>query len=487
MRYRKITLYKIIIGLFVVLQNFTLAAAADFESTIELESNNNVVRIAGRHTTDSRVANKRNLGFLPSAGGISGLGMRVSELRLFGPSGKAVIFRKLMNGEYLADSDYAAWEYSVDLSPHSSSNAAGHVSWLTNTNGILMLDDLLPQFTVGKEKVSASISLQNRAEWTAAGGADLLGVEPTTFDDYRKGIIYLGTELRHHRPGVGSKSVSFTFSGDWHFTDKEAIVMTEEVMAKLANTFGSIPEGAIRIGIFKFPMQVNPGSWEAETRGNNVSIISSDMPFRTQSTQRLHEQLRHELFHLWIPNGLSLTGNYAWFYEGLALYHSLKMAVELKRIGFDDMLDTLSRAYQIDLRQKPRRPLIDPSGLSVGVADTATYARGILVAFLLDVEFLRSSKERSGVISLFSKIFSANPSNTDGNTYVLNAIGQSSIVSKYVKGAEIIDPLMIEITTGFTFDGENGFKIVEKPNSRQREILSKLSYNTWRSSNRIKK
>ena len=42
-----------------------------------------------------------------------------------------------------------------------------------------------------------------------------------------------------------------------------------------------------------------------------------------------------------IPNDVNLSGNYDWFYEGFALYQSLKLAVGLNRIRFEDFLDTL--------------------------------------------------------------------------------------------------------------------------------------------------
>lgn len=493
MHYQRTTLYKILIGVFVVLQNFTLAAAADFESAIELDKNASVVRISGRFTSDSRIANKKNLGFLDSASGIPGLGKRVAEIKLLGKSGTAVAFRKLVDGEYVAESDFEAWEYTVDLSPNFISIAAGHVSWLTNENGILMLDDLLPQFTVGKQTISALISLRNRAEWSAASGPDQMGIQATAFDDYRKGVIYLGKGLRDHRSTVKGKGVNFTFSGNWHFTDQEAIAMTEEVIAKLADSFGSIPDGGIRIGLFKFPISVGHGSWEAETRGNSVTIVSSDMPFRTQSLQRLHEQLRHELFHLWIPNGVNLIGNYSWFYEGFALYNSLKMAVEVKRISFDDMLDTLSRAISIDSRQSPRRPLFDKSIGPSARSDTTTYARGMLVAFLLDVELIGSSGGKFDIRKLLHRVYASNHERdppTDGNRVVVEAIGARDIITKYVTGTEIIDILWITTHAGLTIDRldrSSGLKIVAKPDGRQREILRNLSYNTWRSSNRFKK
>jgi hypothetical protein len=137
--------------------------------------------------------------------------------------------------------------------------------------------------------------------------------------------------------------------------------MCRQVYTPLRVNFGTDAANEIFVNVLKFPQQVGFGQWQAETRGRNITIISSDMAFRTQSLQRLHEQLRHEMFHLWIPNGVNLEGNYDWFYEGFALYASLKMAVAMNRIRFGDFLDTLSRAQAIDARQSNRLSLIDAS------------------------------------------------------------------------------------------------------------------------------
>src|SRR5207245_2243287 len=113
--------------------------------------------------------------------------------------------------------------------------------------------------------------------------------------------------------------------------------------------------------ILKFPRTSGPGSWEADTRGSSVTIISSDTPFKSQSLQQLHEQLRHEIFHLWIPNGVNLSGNYDWFYEGFALYQALKSGITMNRIRFEDFLDTISRAYNIDNAAEHKLSLVEAS------------------------------------------------------------------------------------------------------------------------------
>jgi predicted metalloprotease with PDZ domain len=221
------------------------------------------------------------------------------------------------------------------------------------------------------------------------------------------------------------------------------------------------------------------------------------MNFRTQSLQRLHEQLRHELFHLWLPNAVNLTGKYDWFYEGFALYQSLKTAVAMNRIRFDDFLDTLSRAYSIDSRQTRRMSLIDASKSRFEGNDTQIYARGMLVAFLADLSILEQSKGRSSVSTFLGELFSKHRSPNaavDGTEAVIASMRKSNIneaiIVKYVLGSgpfewnnEIsaagIEPPDAGAKTGLT--------VRPKPTGRQKALLDKLGYNNWRKLSSSKK
>ena len=230
------------------------------------------------------------------------------------------------------------------------------------------------------------------------------------------------------------------------------------------------------------------GSWEGDTRGATVTIVSSDMPFQTQAIQRLHEQLRHEIFHLWFPNAIKLSGNYDWFYEGFALYQSLRTGVSLGRIRFDDMLDTLSRAYTIDTALTLRQSLIAASKNRTTGGDTDLYARGMIIAFLTDLELMRSSNGRRDVSwllhSIFERFHDAKTA-VDGNDAVLATIGNQAITN-YVKGTAAIDLTADLEPAGLEASTQNSvttFRVVSKPDRRQREMLDKLGYNDWRKSN----
>jgi len=265
--------------------------------------------------------------------------------------------------------------------------------------------------------------------------------------------------------------------------------MAEAIFGEYRRTLGPLPDFPRRISINKFPVPGLPGNWEADTRGRSVTIISSDMPFKSQSLQRLHEQLRHELFHLWIPNGVNLSGNYDWFYEGFALYQSLKMGVGVNRLRFEDFLDTLSRAYDIDGSAKPVS-LIDASRNRWNGSNTQVYARGMLVAFLCDLALLSKSKGKLSATRLAREVYEKHgitTAPTDGNAAVLGIFRSHAelipIIERYILGTEslewnaLLNAAGIESGPG---DRPTRLSVSSKLSGRQKDILDKLGYNNWR-------
>lgn len=485
MNYQKKQAYQIIAALFLVLQIFTNGYASDATFEVDLTGGPNSVRVKGRFTENSRITNRTNLAFLNSIVGANEPGKRILEVRVFDRNGRPVEVKKFADGEYVAASDYHAWEYTIDLTPPKNSAAVAHISWVNAASGILMTDDLLPQFAADGTSASADVTLKLPSEWRSFSAESVSPNSGFRIDETSKGIIFVGKSFREKSIKSGDTKVDLTISGTWHFTDIEASQMADEIFQEYTRIFGAAPAKAVLISIMKFPATMNHGVWEAETRGRNVTLISSDMPFRTQSLQRLHEQLRHEIFHLWIPNGLKLKGNYAWFYEGFALYQSLKTAVAMNRIRFDDFLDTLSRAYSIDVRQSPRRPLVSADNRATGIADTQTYAHGMLTAFLLDVAMLRESKGRKNISDVSRQIFQRyNKENgVAGNSAVLEAIGNPAFVKRYILGADAFEMDRELAGSGIVLEttGLAGvFRVTPKPNGRQKEILDRLGYNNWR-------
>ena len=445
-----------------------------------------IVHVSGENTIEKQ----RNLSFLLLRGGIENLADRISDLNLFDKAGKPVGYKKFIAGEYVAEADFAAWSYKINLAPLKNQSAAAHISWVSANSGIFMLDDLLPQFGTKNRKVSAKIAFELPPLWEISSGEKTLALNVLKTSDVEKTVILGGKLLRQREIQLDGFKINLVTNDEWLFTENEAAETAREICKQYRNLFGSDPSNLAQIIIAKFPVPVNPGIWQAETRGRNITIISSDMPFKAQSLQRLHEQFRHEIFHLWLPNGVNLSGNYDWFYEGFALYESLKTGVMLNQIRFLDFLDTLSRAHNIDGIQPRRMSLIEASKNRWSGSDTNVYARGMLVAFLCDLALLEKSKGRKSVRDIFRYIFEKHRfpnQRQDGNAAVIEALKTHGelvpIIEKYIKAGEKIDwqneleVAGIENEPGIS---RTNLRVKEKLNGRQKALLEKLGYNNWR-------
>ena len=479
-----------------ILKFFTFAAAQDVDIRIKISADSpSIAEIEGKFLSSKPRKNPRNLSFLNEYGAATGLAERISNLELTDRDGHPIANKRFIAGEYVADADFTGWKYRVNLTPPKQQSAAAHVSWIKGDVGLLMLDDLLPQSD--GEKVSARVKIELPDAWNVDSGEVHIGDVSLFISDLgysvadvEKGSFPISKDLRWKAIASNGAKLHLFISEKWQFTDDEAANLATEIYENYKKVFGTPPNRFSQISIMKFPNDVAIGNWEADTRGNSITIVSSDMPFKTQSLQRLHEQLRHEVFHLWIPNGVNLSGNYDWFYEGFALYQSLKLGVAVNRIRFEDFLDTLSRAYTIDDFQSQRISLIDASKNRWNGSNTQVYARGMLVAFLCDLALLENSKGKSStddlVRELYQKYHSA-PVRQDGNTAVLELFrGRAElrpIADRYIAGAEKIDWRAALAATGIAAVTENAvttLKVTAKPSGRQKDLLNKLGYNNWR-------
>jgi hypothetical protein len=478
------TFYLIIFAAALNLQLFTNARAQACDAVVKVDEAGKSARIWGIF---SGPPNKRNLSFLPSIAGVERLGERISNVSIIGTAGGAVGFRKLTDGEFLAEDDIRSWEYTIDLSPPKKDGAAAHVSWTSGDRGVLMLDDLLPQSGKDGDR-PGRVNFELPAGWSVISSEKR--IEGTCFEilDPERAVFFVGTGWRSKK--ASDVPIELAISGEWLFSDQEAAEMAAEIYSAYRKMFGDDPVSGMQVAITKFPNDVRHGQWQAETRGHTVTIISSDMPFKSQSLQRLHEQLRHEIFHLWVPNGLNLKGNYGWFYEGFALYQSLKTAVALNRIRFDDFLDTLSRAHSIDSRQTRRLSLIEASSNRFSGANTQVYARGMLVAFLTDLALLEKSKGKRSAANLLRELYQRHRSTNhveDANTAVIGVMQANTelwpVIERYIRGAGKVEWSAELAAAGIDSLEEKGhttLKVRQKLNGRQKALLDKLGYNNWR-------
>ncbi len=468
-----------------ILQIFSNTTAQTVEVKIKITGSN--AFIEGDFKDAEKTKNVTNFSFLKSYTNIENLGARVSDVNLFDKNGQKVNYKKLIDGEFLAENSFAAWNYQTNLSVPKNISAMAHVSWISDEQGILMLGDLLPEFA---EKTSAQMTVELPKDWRISTTEKHLTENVFEVADVEKAVFYISKNWREKEIILNNAKINLIISGEWQVSDDEAAQTARDIFAFYEKLFGGKSFEKAQIFLGKFPREVKVGRWEAETRGANVTIFSSEMNFKTQSLQRLHEQLRHEIFHWWLPNGVNLSGNYDWFYEGFALYASLKTALAMKQIRFEDFLDTLSRAHSIDTLQSQRTSLIEASKNRWNGANTQVYARGMLVAFLADVMLLQKSKGKNSLSDILREIYqkhNLSAPRQDGNTAILNIFEMRAelrtVIEKYIKGAENIvwqtdlDAIGIESATE---NFATKLKIKANPNGRQKDLLDKLGYNNWR-------
>ena len=467
--------------------------AQEIEASISLvPTAPTAVQIKGKTLKQEIAESNKMWTFVRSVPSAENLGERIDNLNLLNARGQAVVVKKLIAGEYLAEEQAVNWNYQADLQPPNSA-AMAHVSWIKDEQGILMLDDLLPQFVAKNDQpISAKIKFELPEDWKIISREKSLDDRTFTLPDIEKSIFLIGKNWREKEIFVDKDTLNFAISGEWQFSDAEAFQIAGEIFVEYKKLLGGIPFENARVNLIHFPKEVKFGRWEAETRGANVTILSSDMPFKTLALQRLHEQLRHEIFHLWLPNSLSLTGNYDWFYEGFTVYQSLRTAMEMNQIRFEDFLATLAQAYTMDTQQLQKTSLIAASKNRWNNKGSQIYARGMIIAFLCDVALLENSKGKRSIADLFRqilKLHGVSSKTQDGNTAVLNVLNSypelHPIIEKYVNGAEKLNWQTEMESIGIEAQ-ETDFAVKldvkTKLKNQQKNLLESLGYNNWRKS-----
>ncbi len=409
------------------------------------------------------------------------------ELHCFDREGRKSDVTEARPRQFVALKGVVRCIYSVSVLGADIGALRAHRSWIAATNGILMLGDLLPE----NGRDGAAVRVELPVEWNVTG--EHSENEAITFQNASAGVIPIGKDWRRSSQRARQNDVELIIADQWPFSDAEAVAVAAKIGNIYAASIGPLRAEKPAVVMFRMPQGTPPGQWEAETRGTTIVITSSDMPFASQSLQRLNEQLRHEMFHLWFPNGVALSGRYDWFYEGAAQYVSLLTAVRTGTIRFEDMLDTLSRAMTIEAAY-PQQDLTMMYGGPVA-ANILTYARGLTIAFLFDIAMLERSNGKSSFEDILRELYRAYPMNRPGRDATQALLAE---FGKYGELTPLVDALVtakrdVPAVNVIQLLGKCGIadavagtahklSAMQKLSSRQKALLDKLGYNAWRSS-----
>jgi predicted metalloprotease with PDZ domain len=351
-----------------------------------------------------------------------------------------------------------------------------------------MLADLLP-LPLTNAKVEFSLPPGWKVATAEEGNASGL----FEVADAERAVFAVGRDLREKRGRVGGTSFTLATADEWAFSDAEAADSVEEILKLHQETAGGSALKRPLIVLLALPQQGAGGNlWNAETRGATVVLMSGRLPSKLAARAQLDGALTHELFHLWVPNGLGLGGEYGWFYEGFTNYVALRAGMRRGQLTFDDYLNALGRAY--DSYRSARGPkevsLLEASQRRWSGSAALIYHKGMLVAFLYDLTLMRQTGGRSSLDAVYRELYrryGRGERREDGDRAVSEILGGMSgmrgFVERYVEGADeialpsLLGPFGLEVKPG---GARTHVGVADSLEPAQRELLRKLGYNEGR-------
>lgn len=414
------------------------------------------------------------------------LAERINKFTLADESGANVSARKISPGEYVSESAATRFRYEVNLEPSFNSASEANVSWMVNKRALLMLGDLLPR---GFTNVKANLSLP--ARWSASSVEERSERNEFAVSEPDAAIFFVGEDLRESHEQISGMKFTFVLGGDWAFGEKEAMAAAVDILKQHMETMGGAPQRQAMVMLSPFPQFVSASRWSAETRGATVVFVSGQASSVAAGLSQLSIRLAHELFHLWAPNGLALDGEYDWFYEGFTLYYALQTCRRLQLLTFREYLDAIGRAYDAYLAapEREKLSLLDASRRRWSGAASASlvYNKGMLVAFLYDLELRKRTRGKRSLENIYRELFQRykkGGSRADGNTAVLAALNSrremKKITERLIEKADAIELNAAVKSFGLRVDKAGFTTVISADDSlseRQRELLRELGYN----------
>ncbi|HEX8709398.1 MAG TPA: hypothetical protein VF723_14230, partial [Pyrinomonadaceae bacterium] len=261
------------------------------------------------------------------------------------------------------------------------------------------------------------------------------------------------------------------------------------ILKEHARVFGGVAQRHAALLLAPFPRPVAADRWSAETRGRTVIFLSGKSPSRTAALAGLSVPLTHELFHLWIPNGLGLDGNYDWFYEGFTLYQALSAAVRLRFLTFQDYLNAVGRAFDgyRSVREREQFSLLQASERRWFGSQALVYNKGMLVAFLYDLTLRQQTKGKRTLEDVYRELFrlyGAGGPRRDGNLAALAALNgagpMQEFTRRYVETASPVElaaaiaPFGLRVEPGGV---RTRIALADSLSRAQRDLLRDFGYN----------
>ena len=494
-----------------------LAALPFCVSSIVTAQTKVVIRVlpgsSGRAAIEGSSAPSTTWSFRDSYAGVLNLGSRVEGFRVFDSAGTEVPIRKIAPGQFESATAASRFRYEVTLAPPTRAADAARVSWLNPDWGLLMLRDLLPAFssslpgTNSREKVRTEdvgtrveVRLNLPEGWVANSNEGQKAGGEFELTDADSAVFTVGGHLRTSKTTISGVTMSLVTAGEWAFTDSDALELAGKALKAHRDVFGAAPSRQVTLNLYPFPRSGMPEQWTAETRGSSVTLLMGRQPSKIAALVQLSVPLTHELLHLWVPNGLTLEGDYDWFYEGFTIYQAARIGVRLDLLMFHEFLNAISRAYDAYASglDHDRWSLVEASKRRWTGGESSVYSKSMVIAFIYDLNLRTQSRGKRSLDDVYRDIFLAyRPSagvgagnragqGRDGNEVVMNTLGSYAGVQDFsrlfirnpvaINLAEQLAPFGLRVET---FGLRTRISVSEVLTRQQRDLLHELGYNDY--------
>lgn len=426
--------------------------------------------------------------FRHSYAGILGLGSRIENFALFDAAGREIQSHRLAPGEFESSEPGSHFKYQANLAPLMNPRDLAKVSWLTRDRGLLVLSDLLPLLTTNDQQVAIVVRFMMPEAWAVHSQDAPAPDGRFLISDLDRAVFALGNRLRTSHITESGMMFDFVADGEWTFSDSDVLDMIRQVLKSHREVFGAMPAKKGSLILLPFPQAGGAREWSAETRGTNVTLLMGRLTSKVAALAQLSTPLTHELFHLWVPNGLALNGDYDWFYEGFTVYEAAHSAVSLGFLTFREFLDAIARAY--DSSKADRLSLIESSGRRWTVGQSSVYAKSEVIALIFDLR-LRSLGHGRSLNDVYRRLFKEFSSASSPRAQMTNGNEESSKALSAEAGSDdfvrtfISNPVSINLSSELAPYGLNvetigpitRISVNDKLNKRQRDLLRDLGYN----------
>lgn len=488
-------LFSVPAAMFAALLVFTTSAVAQSQVAIEVSPQSRAVRIEMSREPEKRWS------FLDVYAGVAGLGRRIRSFQALDASGAAVTVRELAPGQFQSTAPASRLSYEVNLSPPTRASDAAFVSWLTNERGLLRLSDLLPLTTQlpGSSVSPLLVTVNAAGDWASHANEEVTATRAYRFEGTNDAVILVGKNVRRSVRTSSGNLFKVLVDGTWAFSDQDAMDTLLKVI-QVHSELGPLPCNQVTLVLSTFPAgAVTANTWSAETRGCAVVVLLGQTPSRIGALAQLGNALTHEAFHLWIPNGVALRGDYDWFYEGFTMYQAARAAVRLGLVTWPEFLNAIARAYDGSsaTANAESLSLIDASKQRWTVGSSTVYSKAMVVAFIYDLNLRNQTGGKRSLDDVYRRLFREHPRRSavkqleaDGNAATTAALqselASRNFVERFITARGSVDLKKELAPFGLSVEKlvRTHISVSEDLLKRQRDLLKQLGYNEPRARKR---